>query len=46
MLSIFVFLLRSHIKIVLETKTAEKRLIKSPSTRVTANPRIGPDPYM
>ena len=34
----------SHSKIVLETKTAVKRLINKPSMSVTANPRIGPEP--
>ena len=44
--SIFPFRLKSHIKIVRDTKTAEKRLINKPKISVTANPRIGPEPYI
>jgi hypothetical protein len=38
--------LNSQLKIVLETKTAVKRLIKRPRMSVTANPRIGPEPVI
>lgn len=42
--SIFCLRLKSHIKIVLETKTAENKLINNPKIKVTANPLIGPEP--
>src|SRR3954452_16038260 len=38
--------LSSQLKIVLDTNTAVKRLINSPSISVTANPLIGPEPVI